>query len=370
MKNIRLCFVSLHEATLPLLKNIDAGLVGGAEVQQISLSKKLKERGLDVRFVTLGPSNEPIEVIDDIAIYPTFRLQDGIKGFRLFYPRLYKLWKTLKEVDADIYYQRSRSMFTGMVALFCRAHRKRFVFSVSHDFGVDRHYIKTASLDNAILYNYGLKRADIVVVQSETQKRLLKRYFNREGIVVKSGCTVRKADRKRRGNRILWVSTLRKWKRPELFLKLAEKVQEGNFTMVGGPDEDLDYYNLIKTKASTIKNLNFVGFVPYNLVDKHFDTAQIFVNTSTKEGFPNTFLQAWVREIPTVSLNVDPDEIICKRNLGFHSKTFERMVKDVRTLLRNDETKTLMGKNCRRCVEDNHDIEKISDQYAELFYEL
>jgi hypothetical protein len=47
--------------------------------------------------------------------------------------------------------------------------------------------------------------------------------------------------------------------------------------------------------------VEFVGHVPFRDVGKHFDHASALVNTSPTEGFPNTFLQAWIRGVPTLS---------------------------------------------------------------------
>jgi glycosyltransferase involved in cell wall biosynthesis len=169
---------------------------------------------------------------------------------------------------------------------------------------------------------------------------------------------------------VLWVGSISYQKRPDLFVKLAKSIPNAYFEMVGGKTRDWQLYEKIKREEKTLPNFRFRGFIPYHEVDEYFRRASIFVNTSSIEGFPNTFLQAWANYTPVVSLNVDPDGIIRRYKLGFCSKTFVHLVSDVTKLLECKELREKMGENGRKYVESEHNPLKIVRQYITLFEEL
>ena len=125
-----------------------------------------------------------------------------------------------------------------------------------------------------------------------------------------------------------------------------------------------------RVSARKLANLRWHGFVPYHKVNEYFRRAALFVNTSSIEGFPNTFIQAWAHYTPVVSLSVDPDKIIRNENLGFCSGTFKQLVSDVTTLLENEDLRRTMGENARRYVEREHDVRKIVEKYIDIFEKL
>jgi glycosyltransferase involved in cell wall biosynthesis len=167
------------------------------------------------------------------------------------------------------------------------------------------------------LYRLGLRLADKITVQSHQQNLMLDRQFGLKGSLIKNfslhPSKRNAADQKKT---ILWVSTIKQLKRPKLFLQLAEAFPDESFIMIGGAKTgETDLYDKVREKAQAISNLDFLGFQPLNVTEQYFDQCKIFINTSEKEGFPNTFLQAWRRGIPVVS-SVDPDQIIAKNQLG------------------------------------------------------
>jgi len=364
MGKIGVCIVSL--GAYPLLAKQDIELIGGAELQSVLLARELAQRGFDVSFIVLDHGQDSPQIIDGIKVIKAYSA-DAPMGLRLSTVRL--VWKALSQADADIYY--GFRGIAGIVALYCWLKRKKLVIGIPSDMEVAEERANKGNISN-LLWRFDLKLANRIITQTKYQHSMLEERFGRDSVIIPAfhpvGVSVMD---KAEPPIVLWVSTIRpQWKQPELFLKLAAAIPEARFQMVGGPSRDQEFYERIKEQATKIPNLNFVGFMPHYEIGRYFEKASIFVNTSDVEGFPNTFLEAWARYTPVVSLNIDPDEIICEHRLGLHSRTFQQMVNDVKRLLADKKLRQEMGELGRHYVENEHSLQKVVETYAILFKQL
>ncbi|ADZ09107.1 glycosyl transferase group 1 [Methanobacterium lacus] len=342
-------------------------MVGGAELQYTMLSEQLKNH-FNVSFIVFDHGQDSHIKVNNIDLFKacTFNEFSQKKYFKI----IIATFKALNYSGADIFMSRSGRIFPAIIAFYCFITGKKFIYSIASDMDVD---ITNFGYIELILYRFILKRANMVTSQSHFQKKLLKKNFGRESYVIKNVYSLKKRKSEKNVEKsILWVSTIKKgWKNPDLYLELARKIPNIPFVMIGGPsNDDPNYYQEIKMKAKNISNLDFKGYIPYNKIGSYFTDASIFVNTSSVEGFPNTFLQAWESYTPVVSLYIDPDEVICNNNLGFHSKEFEKMVKDVKILINNNELRNQMGQNGRNFIEKEHNINNISCKLIKLLNSL
>jgi glycosyltransferase involved in cell wall biosynthesis len=162
---------------------------------------------------------------------------------------------------------------------------------------------------------------------------------------------------------ILWTGNLGTNKRPEMFVKLAVELadQPLRFVLVGGhPDQ-----HRINAVIGTIPdNLEWTGRVSFEESLAWFDKTAIFVNTSRKEGFPNTFIQAWMRGIPTVSLGVDPDDVIHKNALGCVVSDIDEMKERITALLKDENRYARVSQRARDYAIKNHSISLMTDEFV------
>jgi len=143
---------------------------------------------------------------------------------------------------------------------------------------------------------------------------------------------------------VIWVANLKPWKQPEVFVRLAARlsdIKEVRFVMVGamqgGPKAWREQLLHDINKAT---NLDYVGAKPQREVNELLARAHVLVNTSVQEGYPNTFIQAWQREVPVVSLSVNPDGVLERQGVGICAGSEQRLEESVRALLQNSALRT------------------------------
>jgi glycosyltransferase involved in cell wall biosynthesis len=360
--NKKICFVAFD--SLPLLVSSEnLKYVGGSELKQVLVGRELAKRNFQISFITYDDNNEKKE-INDITIItcPQSKNYSSFKNAFIY-------WKSLKKANADIYIQGSGS--AGIIPLFCILHGKKYVkWIVSDSNLLFERFRGVHPLLRKITVYFDIKFAHKIIVQNSYQKNLIEKRFKKHNcVLIKNPVIIpdRIKNEVNKKNYILWVGTIKPVKQPEIFLKIAKALPNIKCIMIGGENKGKrKLYDEIEKETNTISNLEFLGFVPYHKIQKYYQEAVIFINTSQIEGFPNTFLESWVSCTPVISLNVDPDEIICKEKLGFHSKTLEQLILDVNNLFINDDLRKEMGMNARKYVEQKHDLKKITSEFEEL----
>jgi glycosyltransferase involved in cell wall biosynthesis len=298
-----ICFVA--PTTWPIISgDRDIRVVGGAEVQQSMIARSLARRGYRVSMICFDYGQEDKVEVDGVTIYKMYRPDEGIPVIRFVHPRLTSLWRALTRADADIYYQRTAAALTGFVAAFGQRHNRRVIYSGASDvdFVPGRQDIRFTR--DRKIFEWGLKRVDLVIAQNPTQQKLVTENYGRQSILIPSCYQPPAGAHSDRGGYILWVATIRPSKQAEALLEIARRMPHQRFVVVGGGDTDRrgrQYHQGILEAAAKLPNVEMIGFVPYAEADTYFDGARVVLNTSAYEGFPNTFLQAWARGIPTVA---------------------------------------------------------------------
>jgi glycosyltransferase involved in cell wall biosynthesis len=360
-----ICFVAPH-AWPVFSADPHIAQVGGAEVQQAVLARLFAANGYRVSMICLDYGQADKTVIDGITVHRTFRPDAGLPGLRFLHPRLTGVWRALTNVDADIYYCRAAGMLLGVVTEFCRRHGKRSVYAAASDMdfipgaGGEIRYAR-----DRWLFRRGLAQVDRIVTQNEVQRESCLARHGRESVVIPSCYQPPNGARANAGaDCVLWVGNIRSGKRPQMLLELAARLPHRRFVMVGGPGRgDAALYERIRREAAACPNLECTGFLTLAQVERRFDAARVFVNTSEFEGLPNTFLQAWSRGVPTVA-TVAVDNPAHKR-----FRDLDQGVRVIEALFTERDWQST-SRRCREYFERHHSGAQTLERYGRLFDEI
>ena len=348
----------------------DRGLkfVGGAEVQQCLIATRLAERGYPVSMISMDYGQREGDLIRGVRQLTMHAPDAGMPVLRYLHPRLTSLWRAMRRADADVYYQRAGGATTGFVAAFTRRHGRVSVFAGAHDADFEPGAALIRYARDRVVYRWGLRHVDRVVVQTERQMQLCRQHHGRSAVRIDS-CYAHKGRPASHDGTVLWVANLKRHKRPHLFLDVAAALPQYRFRLVGGPASgaaEADYVEAVQRRAAQLPNVEATGFVPVAEIEAQFDGAALFVNTSVGEGFPNTFLQAWSRGMPTVSF-FDP-QVECEgAAVGIVVEDVEAMQREVRALMSDHARWLAAGDRASRAFGNRYSADRTVDAYERLF---
>lgn len=350
-------------------------ILGGAEYQVSLITEQLAaddrfevtvlSRNVDPSFI---PENYAIKKIHSPRFLGRFTKAFDAKS----------LLSALQNVRPDIIYQRSGSAYTGICARYARKNRIPMVWHISHDLDV---MPKIASrkfpfdLIEKTCLEYGIRHADHIIAQTDTQASLLKNNYGRSASqIIRNFHPLPDEDKslsKSERVKIVWIANFKPIKQPELFVRLAkelENVIDAQFVMIGKISNHKQYGQLLDDIHS-LKSLDYIGEQPQEKVNQILSESHLLVNTSKLEGFSNTFIQAWMREVPVITLAVDPDNLIKNNGMGVCTGHYEKLKDTIIDLVRSPEQRIQMGQKGKEYAYQNHsmkNIDKIHETLAQI----
>jgi len=324
---VRICFISVEIFAW--------GKYGGFGRAARTIGRELVKRGVEVfAVVPRREGQKPVEVLDGIAVL----------GFSPHNPWSAK--KLFIECNADIYHSCEPSFGTYLAMKSVPSKKHIVTCRDPRDFNDWKMEFELPSLNKLqVIHNYFYENNFLV---KRAVKRMNGVYTTARYLIPKvksiyglkndpqflpTPVDVPEKIEKANEPTVCYIARFDRRKRPEIFLRLASRFPDVKFFAVGkSRDEKWDSY--LREAYSTIPNLEMTGFIDQFHSDLHSQILKkswIMVNTATREGLANSFLEASAHRCAILS-SVDPDGFAS--NFGYHVKD-EDYLKGLTALLDN-----------------------------------
>lgn len=348
-----------------------SGLVfGGGEVQLYLLARELAKNS-SYRIVALVGkrlSDPVVEQIGGVILIKAFSFGARSSGLISGLSFLRALMRT----KADIYQLKGPGgVFTLPTYLAAKLKRARMVTVLTNDPQTKASYLKDAPLRYRFSHRWQLCSADALIAQHQSQLEGVRNDYGVRGVrVIPSLVKVPEVYPETTRRFILWVGRPDKNKQPEVFFELARLLPQEKFLMVLAASREKTQKNLL-TRASSISNLSLEFKTPYEQMSGLYRKAKLLVNTSSSEGFPNVFVEAWAQGAPVFSLNVNPAGAFDHQRIGlFADGDRGRLASAIERITSRPKLLEEMSRASYRYVKSRHGPEKVVGAYEALYRSL
>jgi len=333
--------------------------MGGSQYQaKVLVDHLLANYDVDIAYLTTRA--DPTFTPDGYRIVP-FSDRRGVRRYGSFFD-VVRLYRALERERPDIILQFVGSAHTGIAALYARTHGCKMIWRVTNDPSVEpdkTSWRKPHLKLERLFMSYGIRNATLILAQTEYQCARLKETFPRAPVQVLTNFHPAAPDCGRNGavvKQVVWVANLKPLKNPGAFVRLARRFahrSDVRFVMVGSTTESAWTTQQLAEIAAT-PNLEYRGAVSQAAVNSLLEHSDLLVNTSDYEGFSNTFIQAWMRRVPVVSLRVDPDKLLSRGGLGAVTGDEDTLYARVAGLLGDPDRCAAIGARARRYALEHH----------------
>jgi len=355
MTEKKICFVL--EYFFPEVK-------GGSELQSWFIAQELMRKGWEVHYIRENRKKRSgLETNGGLFLYALPQRHTKLKWLNIF-----RLYFHMRKIKSPFWYCRGTISYLFPVWLITKLIGGKVIWACSSDvqiapFKQDKNrtliYKAFSKLDRN-LFMRAVKRIDLILLQSHTQKRMLKENMGLDGKVIRNGHPVHGLQRQKRDPIILWIGRLEYRKNPEKIAEIANRLKDKSYEIivVGNPMGNEECGELFRSVEKSNPNFCFTGELERDELLNLMDRAKLLVNTSLVEGFSNTFVEAWLRGLPVITLGLDPDNLIKEHNLGKVSGSMEQMEGNIKTLMSDDKLWSFMSDKCRLFASKEFDIKE------------
>jgi len=357
----------------------------GTHLQNYNLARQFRQAGLQVSFV-----------VASAAAFET--VPEGYEGMSVHFVRTAEIapflffWREVKQalhrLSPDFVYVKGRSWLAGVASSYAQARGAKFIWASNGEDGCDpwkftikakranvqpfkRFYRMTKGALEDLSYARGIRQASFLVNQTRNQQQALARYFQREGRVIYSMQEVpARPFQKTNPPSVLWIGRLSGGKQPELFVKLVDvcKTSKAAFRMVG-PIFEIDKWASELSRLANLCDFRHLNWLDRDALLELMGTASLLVNTSSRcgDGIPNSMIEAWLREVPVVSYELDPDGLIRREQMGVVAgANWQKFVQAFEQLLDHHEQRKALSRHVRLRAIDLFAPDKVIAQYLQL----
>jgi glycosyltransferase involved in cell wall biosynthesis len=367
--------------------------VGGTERQAQKLSKKLRQKGVDVKIVTgwWQRDTPQQEVIDTVPVFRNLTLWEmfGIRGLRKFggyiyiVSLLYYLWRHRREYDLLHIHMLSYPAFAGVLAGKWLG-KKTVVKIANSGWGSDIKRMRENGLvpGSAHMLPIALRGDRMVAVNSRIVDELRESRVESERIAVipngvdVNGVTGKKDYRLNGVVTLVFVGRLDPQKGLDVLLPAFQQVRSlrpelcWRLLLIGD--------GLLRDELKNVaRQLNIAEYVEFcglvRDVDAHLSQADLFVLPSRSEGMSNALLEAMTLGLPCVATRISGNTdliqdgengvLVLSENVDSLAQAFMRLVED-------EALRSRLGNAARRTVASRYSLDSIADRYIGLYRAL